>query len=84
MRYSQQARSYFQCAIDEDNQALAHYLLDNPIAVSQDMIDFVRQRFGKDINKSCVGHAIKTNGILAHHSITVTVLTSSKFMLTWS
>ncbi|MCJ1439156.1 hypothetical protein MMC27_008547 [Xylographa pallens] len=44
------------------HEALAQFILDNPIAVREDMVDFVRLRFGKEVNNSCVTHAIKRMG----------------------
>ncbi|MCJ1388017.1 hypothetical protein MMC18_000861 [Xylographa bjoerkii] len=46
----------------EEHEALAQFILDNPIAVREDMVDFVRDRFGKEVNNSCVTHAIKRMG----------------------
>ncbi|MCJ1404165.1 hypothetical protein MMC11_007390 [Xylographa trunciseda] len=46
----------------EEHEALAQFILDNPIAIREDMVDFVRDRFGKEVNNSCVTHAIKRMG----------------------
>ena len=37
-------------------------MLDNPIAVREDMVEFIKERFGKEVNHSCVTHAIKRLG----------------------
>lgn len=37
-------------------------MLENPIAVREDMVEFIKERFGKEVNHSCVTHAIKRLG----------------------